>query len=128
MTTQQTINIPELRRLLAEATPGPWNDTGIKRDDGLLGWVITGDDGNDVCQTIETYKTTNASLIAAAVNALPALLDERERLREALRSCLCHIEIGEGHKAGDFECVLVARAALAEMETTRGLDTPAETV
>ena len=122
MTTQQTINIPELRRLLAEATPGPWNDTGIKRDDGLLGWVITGDDGNDVCQTIETYKTTNAALIAAAVNALPALLDaadREEKLREALRSCLRHIEIGEGRKAGDFECVLVARAALAEMEPTR---------
>ena len=114
MTPQQ---LTDLRKLLAEATPGPWNDTGIKRDDGLLGWVITGDDGNDVCQTIETYKTTNAALIAAAVNALPALLDaadREEKLREALRSCLRHIEIGDGHKAGDFECVLAARAALEE--------------
>ena len=45
---------------------------------------------------------------------LRRLLDERERLREALRDCLRHIEIGDGHKAGDFECVLAARAALEE--------------
>ena len=123
MTTQQTINIPELRRLLAEATPGPWNDTGIKRDDGLLGWVITGDDGNDVCQTIETYKTTNAALIAAAVNSLPSLLDERDRLREALQAVVNSFDAP--HRVSRGAAVVAARAAL---ETTRGLDTPAETV
>ncbi|MFH1021293.1 MAG: hypothetical protein V1782_11900 [Pseudomonadota bacterium] len=37
-------------------------------------------------------------------------------LLEALRDCLRHIEIGEGHKAGDFECVLAARAAIAVAE------------
>ena len=54
------------------------------------------------------------------------LREENKRLREALRDCLRHIEIGDGHKAGDFECVLAARAALEE--PTRGLDTHASKV
>ena len=51
---------------------------------------------------------------AMPVDDVDRLRDENERLREAVRDCLRHIEIGDGHKAGDFECVLAARAALEE--------------
>ena len=114
MTTQQTINIPELRKLLADATPGPWK-AWQSRTNGKK-YVSTLTDLG-LAQINKLASPDDGALIAAAVNALPALLDaaEREqRLREALRDCLRHIEIGDGHKAGDFECVLAARAALEE--------------
>lgn len=35
-------------------------------------------------------------------------------LLEALKACLTHIEIGEGHKAKDFDCYHTAKAAIAK--------------
>ena len=94
---------------------GPWRFDGFDRilskdDEAQLATVY-----GAACQDQDGYPV--ALLLVAAVNALPALLDaadREEKLREALRSCLRHIEIGDGHKAGDFECVLAARAALEE--------------
>jgi len=38
----------------------------------------------------------------------------KSELVDALKRCLTHIEIGDGHKANDFECVHAARKAIAK--------------
>ena len=79
----------ELRRLLDEATPGPWHawDRGIGYE------VHTEVEHNPIrCDSLnsgfrETFGGPNAQLIVAAVNALPALLDavdERDALAAAV--------------------------------------------
>jgi hypothetical protein len=86
--------IAELRRLMAEATPGPWaydtEDIGdeyvVMAPDILYGKdraIIVDRDGAlcpDVPGPLST-RFANADLICRAVNALPSLLDEIERLR-----------------------------------------------
>jgi hypothetical protein len=78
--------LAELRWLLERATPGPWHawDRGIGYE------VHTEAEHNPIhCVSLnsefrETFRGTDARLIAAAVNALPALLDgaaERDALR-----------------------------------------------
>ena len=56
----------ELRRLLTEATPGPWGAKGMNFY------------GNHM--VLGTSSAVNADLIVAAVNALPGLLDRIEEL------------------------------------------------
>jgi hypothetical protein len=95
-TTPETI--AELKRLLAESTPRPWYRTGPLAEDetGVLGGIDMGllsePDGTDL---IDDPREADYDLIAAAVNALPALLADIEAaqqqittLREALRSIL----------------------------------------
>ena len=76
-----TISITALRALLAAGTPGPWEYGALAYSGRYLrdgrGYVFANvdDDGN-------------GALITAAVNALPELLDEVERLqRLALEAC-----------------------------------------
>ena len=66
-----------LRKLLAKATPGPWGNNchGTFWSEGER------DEGN-VLYLGATMTPNNAALIVAAVNSLPELLDELERLRE----------------------------------------------
>ena len=87
MTTKQ---IEDIKRLLAEATPGPWalhNETCVSSGDTMT--AQTCDDEPENTPQAEQ----NAALIVAAVNSLPALLADIEAaqkqittLREALRS------------------------------------------
>lgn len=78
MTREQ---IEELKRLEAEATPGPW------WTDGNGPWKIH---HGDACDRVVTCTpspdvgtgTKNAALIAALRNAAPALLRAAERVRE----------------------------------------------
>jgi hypothetical protein len=84
----------ELRRLLAEATPGRWyhliDDYGVE---GLQGTMFLTHEVNDSQDALAGgLSWPNAALIVAAVNALPALLDELDaaearesRLRDAIR-------------------------------------------
>lgn len=84
--------ITELRKLLAEATPGPWEC--FQANPALI--CISGCGyGNFAQVSISGRKdtlamdTANAAIIATAVNALPSLLDAAEReqkLREALEA------------------------------------------
>ena len=128
MTTQQ---ITDLRKLLAEATPGPWRFDGFDRilskdDEAQLATVY-----GAACQDQDGYPV--ALLLVAAVNALPVLLDaaEREqRLREALRELRqwagsLQMSVVDTIPASTFAKV---NAALAETEPTRGLDSKAKTV
>lgn len=81
----------ELRRLLAEATPGPWSVEEYPDMPGSF-YVKAGVFGLH----------ENAALIVAARNALPALLDENDRLREALTNWKCPScgGTGEYHQRG----------------------------
>jgi hypothetical protein len=81
-----------LRALCEKATPGPWEYHKSESGDGVLcprgGYVVEVGHG-----------TTNndAAFIAAARDALPALLDEVERLRERLDDIQQHAEESEGY-------------------------------
>lgn len=72
-----TPDIAALRKLIADASPGPWEVA----DDGLV-WTTEPIPGDPVSGSTEVE---DARLIAAACNALPHLLDEVERLRRRLR-------------------------------------------
>lgn len=81
------INRDELRRLLAEATPGPW----VAEVSGPTGPVVM--DAQSVSALDHVAKcphyrgSADSELIAAAVNALPDLLDALEKA-EAHRDSL----------------------------------------
>ena len=90
MTEEQ---IREIEGLLARATPGPWTlgdeypQTSVDRD-----WCsIDGQDWGAFARVAvrldrepNAEGEANAALIVAAVNALPALLDERDRLAKRI--------------------------------------------
>lgn len=83
------VDVQKLRALLAAATPRPWHtDVWYGTDDG--GWAAIGPhctaseaDGFDDAPESPSWDLAmaDAALIAAAVNTLPELLDEVERLR-----------------------------------------------
>lgn len=93
----------EMEWLLAKATARPWKTTngglGIEGEpssstdhDPLVIAGLKGGKGQVHWPSYGIYSTpgrkegeTNAALIVAAINALPALLEERKRLREALQ-------------------------------------------
>lgn len=103
----------ELRRLLAEATPGPWEGytTACCAD---AGWV----DGphGPVCpvhiapKMTHTLNAEDAALIAAMRNALPALLTEAEAGRK-LRGRMDSIHAGHVWSSRE-----TAKFALAEYD------------
>jgi len=76
----------KLRELLAKATPGPWENSN-----GHIGLYIEERPEWSAIANVEHHPdqgasadegNSNAALIVAAVNALPDLLDEVERLRK----------------------------------------------
>lgn len=94
--SRMTIDIKELERLLAEATPEPWQvEQSLNEKDYVR--IIGGIDGDayddgsprGICTHVvdvldNNDEQANAALIVAAVNALPELLAERKRHIEAL--------------------------------------------
>lgn len=95
MTTLTPERIAELRRLHAEATPGPWK---CSRPDMLSYNAATGEQNSFVYRgdvrriTVEADNPVeDAAWIAAACNTLPAAMDEIERLQaqvEKMRAAL----------------------------------------
>jgi hypothetical protein len=85
----------ELKKLLAAATPGPWFVSGVRFKMNGCEWhsiqrhnKATKQDDNICCVGYDPRTDegrADAALIAAAINALPGLLDELERLREAIK-------------------------------------------
>lgn len=99
MMSDKPTDIPHLRRLLEEGTPGPWEcdvfevypsqhfdecDGGCDDEGAFLCGRLT-HDSQLICETfgLSQFAEKDARLIAAAVNALPGLLDEVEQLTEA---------------------------------------------
>lgn len=90
-----TIDTEKLRALLAAGTPGPWRaviegDQPVVYYRGLIGLCANKNSDGYVSVVTEANARpvhdvkANAALIAAAVNALPELLNETERLRADL--------------------------------------------
>lgn len=76
--------LEELRRLEKAATPARWQSNGDGTE--VTGPEFFDNDGNDWQSICGSFPHKgNANLIAAARNALPELLDEIERLRDALQ-------------------------------------------
>jgi hypothetical protein len=76
-TTMTTKQIDDIKRLLAEATPGPWalhNETCVSSGDTMT--AQTCDDEPENTPQAEQ----NAALIVAAVNALPDILADLEEV------------------------------------------------
>ena len=71
------LNIAELRELYKKATTGPW--TTLNSAPNRF-WVIDGENSHVAVTGCNEYGISNAALIVAAVNALPALLDRIEKL------------------------------------------------
>lgn len=87
----------DLKKLMAEATPGPWFVSGVRfkmnRSEwhGIMSYNEAKKQDDNVCLVGYDPRTgeghADARLIVAAVNALPELLalrEENERLREVL--------------------------------------------
>lgn len=85
-------DLDALERLLAEATPGPWERERVDDDAGEINAKIYGPDGGDVCALFEDARPEerspvgpDARLICLLRNTAPALIQEVRRLRESLR-------------------------------------------
>lgn len=87
-----TVDIAGLRALIAAATPGPWEPYGAV---GGPPGVESLDNGHTVaemfgCDEHPPNATADAAFVAAARTALPAALDEIERLQAELTSLSEH--------------------------------------
>lgn len=92
------IDVSALRALLAAATPGPWTeDDGslYGPNDGAVAHIARHASMHTVMATGEDWSHADAALIAAAVNALPALLDELEALRAERDELQSHCDVLE---------------------------------
>lgn len=82
------IDLDRLDALAAAATPGPWQEDGPWWSNHVSGWVITtGADRNAVAYQPLGWdrlptSAADAAFIAAARDAVPALVAEVRRLRE----------------------------------------------
>jgi hypothetical protein len=115
------IPIEELKRLIAEATKGPWKHVSYCGMD-LIG---TGDrprePANHICQLSDKNEAANAALITAAVNSLPSLIAEVERLREAGSALIARLDEtmpprGAKPKIFELEGLLAAGSAVIEIK------------
>lgn len=94
--------IKELRGLVAAATAGPWStDDYTIHDPTGKSW------------TAGSKSLKDAALIVAAVNSLPALLDEVEALRAALKP-LAGLDL----RPGQFESLADTQVVYARDNTT----------
>lgn len=102
-----TTDTDALRKALAAATPGPWEHDG--------GWTVTapspeGWEGPYMV-TMTDQCRADAALIVAAVNALPDLLDERDRMLATIARVEAALEAT--HRHGEFKTRQAVLAALA---------------
>jgi len=86
------MNTTELRRLLSQATPGPWEVLRDNPECHLLAVLMEEEEDGETPSYValaDVETRTNAALIAAAVNALPALIaavEAAEHWRNAYES------------------------------------------
>ncbi len=122
----------DLRKLLDEATPGPWH---VERDKQTWGWVdVVGPSfsvggptrATDLSLADEAKRLADARLIAMAPDLAAALLKAEEALANiASQKKTDEIETEYEAECADFEagfdtCVDVARSALTEIRKLTG--------
>ena len=136
--------LEELEKLLAAATPGPWQVVMVRNDDGVTSYMVREHTHPSVVVEREQYwpddyepetdadgywlpdekidalphRVGNARLIAAAINALPELLARLERYDDPLDEIAAHYNggiTGPGRLQAD-SMRDIARAALKEPE------------
>jgi hypothetical protein len=106
----QKIDLAELRRLWEETTPGEWalawedGKTGVLAS--MIGKLVAFIGNPDPSDGYEPTRKANGEFIAAAHNALPALLDELEAAREELRE----VQNGAALQARDRRMKLIGAA------------------
>jgi hypothetical protein len=103
----------ELRRIADAATPGPWTAEHMREND-YAAQVVAGSDGPiaDLEHAYDEQDMTDATFIAEARTAVPALLDEVDRLEAALRKIE---ELANEHSLRSTVAISqVARRALGE--------------
>ena len=99
----------DLRKLLDEATPGPWTIDPHGIDDCLADvWTEPGEDEERIC---ENATVEDARLIALAPDLAAALIKAEEALASIVANTCCD---------GCQEAALVARAALSEISVLTG--------
>jgi len=105
-------DLDELRRLLADATPGPWHDTY----EHYVSDELAGPDGKSLLHARSNSDdpepcfrhTPDAQLVIAMRNAMPALLAEAEagrKLREATRGLVIHGHYRHGSNCAECRAV-----------------------
>lgn len=108
-----TVNTQELRELVEKATPGEWRIASISQEDGSVGiacgqiaiaYFTNAASFFDVIQGRHPEaQFSNANLLVYARNELSALLDEIDRLREALRwNSACLLSYTDGSDGDSF--------------------------
>ena len=117
--------IASLRAVCAAATPGPWNDRRHADGGDVFGCCAHVDTPSTQGRRslLEGLTRADAAFIAAARTALPAALDEIERLRDAWRTvslpdkhpptCGFHVWDCNLHREGPCTCGRHARKAEA---------------
>ena len=108
-----TLSIPELRALVAAATPGPWFARSrhlslVPDSSGVGGTMHTNHIGVMAEQDV-------AAFIAAARTAVPELLDRVEALEAALREALEIAHEGWGYAPDYFRDKWMDAERLAEL-------------
>ena len=85
------IDRDELRRLLAEATPGPWRDEMMQGQGVTLTAIIAGKPNPDDLRVIgSTLAHNDARALIAAVNALEPLLNQLDAAESALNDAILY--------------------------------------
>lgn len=113
-----TLDLNNLRKLEAAATPGPW-EYGTATCCPDMGWVDGPAGKGTVCPQYQATKTTHtldaydAELIAEMRNALPALLADHARLTDEVADLRDDIAAGEQGRAYLRSLVEKAEHALA---------------
>jgi hypothetical protein len=108
-----------LRKLLDEATPGPW---AVKRDKRTWGWVdVVGPSfsvggptrATNLSVADEAKRLTDARLIALAPDLAAALLEAEEALERLAK-------LGNGDSYGNSDGNIIARVTLTEIRKLTG--------
>jgi hypothetical protein len=106
----------ELMALLAKATAGEWSHT---MNPEASRWIIDSEPAHAIACGAghEPATIANAAAIVAAVNfcrdELPALIAERERLRQALAWALAEIDGNTDYRSGRQQIAAYNRARAA---------------
>lgn len=112
MTPVTDDDLEKIRAITSGATPGPWRASPSRTG------VVSAADDWWVCTVNRVTPVLDVEFIAASRTAVPALLDEVNRLREENRILTGRMELTQGVSdkiLEDLVDVEILRAALAEV-------------